>query len=149
MHIYNIYRCYRPITNKPESCRLSASTDKYPIISSSLQIIMAATNVSASPVWEYFGFKQDENDNVLPTRKLCLKKVHAAGGNTSNLQRHLQDHHPTESSKIANVHWTFVFVQYFAVIYAVIYNYTAKLWLPALSKIWNRIPSIKSVLKLC
>ena len=76
---------------------------------------MAATNVniaelrskkvsavSASPAWEYFGFKQDEN--VPPTCKLCLKKVRVAGGNTSNLQRHLRDHHPGESSKIANVH---------------------------------------------
>ena len=32
----DIYWCYRPITDKPESCRLSASTDKYPIIGSSL-----------------------------------------------------------------------------------------------------------------
>ena len=71
---------------------------------------MAATNVNIAELrskkvkrWEYFGFKQDENDNVPPTCKLCLKKVRAAGGNTSNLQRHLRDHHPAESSKIANV----------------------------------------------
>ena len=35
-----------------------------------------------SPVWQYFGFNQDENDNVLPTCKLCQRKVCAAGGNT-------------------------------------------------------------------
>ena len=75
---------------------------------------MAATNAnvelrskkvsaaSPSSVWHYFGFGQDETDNDLPTCKLCLRKVRAAGGNTSNLHRHLRDNHPVESSKIAN-----------------------------------------------
>jgi hypothetical protein len=63
---------------------------------------MATPNVSAvdlhskksltSPVWQYFRFKTDEDNNAKPTCKLCLKKVSAAGGNTSNLQRHLRDH---------------------------------------------------------
>jgi hypothetical protein len=57
---------------------------------------MATSNVSAadlrskksftSPIWQYFGFKTDEDDNAKPTCKLCVKKVSAAGGNTSNLQ---------------------------------------------------------------
>jgi tRNA (cytidine32/guanosine34-2'-O)-methyltransferase len=59
------------------------------------------SGASISPVWQYFGFKQDETDSDPPTCKLCLKKVCAAGGNTSNLRRHLQNNHPVESSKIA------------------------------------------------
>ena len=47
-----------------------------------------------------FGFKLDETDSDPPTCKLCMK-VRAAGGNTSNQRRHLQNHHPVESSKIA------------------------------------------------
>ena len=85
-------------------------------------------------IQEYLGFKQDENNNVPLTCKLCLKKVCPAVGNTSKLQRHLQDHHPAESCKITNVRWTFIFVQHFGVIYAVIYNYTVKLWHPVLKK---------------
>ncbi len=42
-------------------------------------------NSSKLPVWQYFDFKNDEDDNATPTCKLCLKKVSAAGGNTSNL----------------------------------------------------------------
>ena len=71
---------------------------------------MATPNVSAadlrskksftSPVWQYFGFKTDEDDNAKPTCKLCLKKVSAAGGNTSNLQRHLRDHHPAKAQEL-------------------------------------------------
>ena len=34
---------------------------------------------SASPVWQYFGFKADEDDKAKPTCKLCLKKVSASG----------------------------------------------------------------------
>ena len=123
------------------------------------------------------------------TEKNSLRKVCAAGGNTSNLHRHLRDHHPVDSSKIANAkpgkcwcrtvniskataalpahyrgifqapkvrfrfRWMFVsFVQYFAVIYAVLYNYTAKLWYKALLNIWNCIPwlpSVSSKLKSC
>jgi hypothetical protein len=77
-----------------------------PIISTN----MAKPNVSAadlrskksftSSIWQYFGFKTDEDDNVKPTCKLCLKKVSAAGGNTSNLERHLRDHHPTKAQEL-------------------------------------------------
>ena len=42
--------------------------------------------------WEYFGFKQDENDNVPPTCKLFLKKVCAAGGNTCTSNLHFCTH---------------------------------------------------------
>ncbi len=59
------------------------------------------SGATTSPVWQYFGFKENENDNEMPTCKICLKKVRAAGGNTSNLRRHLKDHHPVESSKIS------------------------------------------------
>jgi hypothetical protein len=44
-----------------------------------------------SPIWQYFGVKTNEDDNAKQTCKLCLKKVSAAGRNTSNLQRHLYD----------------------------------------------------------
>ena len=35
------------------------------------------------PVWQYFGFKADEDNKAKPACKLCLKKVSASGGNTS------------------------------------------------------------------
>jgi hypothetical protein len=46
------------------------------------------------------GLKTDEDDNAKPTCKLCLNKVSAAGGNTSNLQRHFRDHHPANAQKL-------------------------------------------------
>ena len=52
---------------------------------------------SATPVWQYFGFKADEDDKAKPMCKLCLKKVSASGGNPSNLQPHLCDHHPAKA----------------------------------------------------
>ena len=55
---------------------------------------------SASPVWQYFGFIADEDDKAKPMLKLCLKKVSASGGNTSNLQRHLRDHHPAKAQDV-------------------------------------------------
>ena len=64
-------------------------------------VIKKVSGASISPVWQYFGLKQNETDSDQPTCKLCLKKVCAAGGNTSNLRRHLQNNHPVESSKIA------------------------------------------------
>ena len=59
------------------------------------------SGANTSAVWQYFGFQENESDNDVPTCKLYLKKVRAAGGNTSNLRRHLKDHHPVESSKIS------------------------------------------------
>jgi hypothetical protein len=53
-----------------------------------------------SPIWQYFGFKTDVDDNAKQTCKLCLKNVSAAGGNTSNLQRHLCDHHPAKAQEL-------------------------------------------------
>ena len=41
---------------------------------------VSATAASPSSVWKYFGFRQDETDNDLPTCKLCLRKVRAAEG---------------------------------------------------------------------
>ena len=71
---------------------------------------MATLNVSAadlclkksfkSPIWQYFGFKTDEEDNAKLMCKLCFKKVSAAGGNTSNLQQHLCDHHPAKAQEL-------------------------------------------------
>ena len=58
------------------------------------------SGANTSAVWQYFGFQENESDNDVSTCKLCLKKVRAAGGNTSNLSRHLKDHHPVEPSKI-------------------------------------------------
>ena len=61
----------------------------------------AKSKLSISPVWQYFGFKADEDENAIPTCKLCLKKVSAAGGNTSNLHRHHRDHHPAKAQEVA------------------------------------------------
>ena len=49
--------------------------------------LRSKSKYSALPVWQYFGFKADEDDKAEPTCKLCLKKISASGGNTSNLQR--------------------------------------------------------------
>ncbi len=50
-----------------------------------------------APIWQYFGFKPNANsqpENVNEAIcKLCLMKVAASGGNTSNLYTHLQVHH--------------------------------------------------------
>jgi hypothetical protein len=32
------------------------------------------SGATTSPVWQYFGFKENENDNEMPTCKICLKK---------------------------------------------------------------------------
>lgn len=57
-----------------------------------------------APIWKYFGFKPNANrepENVNEaTCKLCLMKVAASGGNTSNLHAHLQAHHKNEAAKM-------------------------------------------------
>ncbi len=53
---------------------------------------------STSVVWDYFGFKSDKNgyaiDNSKPQCRTCLREVPCKSGNTSNLFKHLKDHHP-------------------------------------------------------
>uniref|UniRef100_A0AAR2K0Y7 BED-type domain-containing protein n=1 Tax=Pygocentrus nattereri TaxID=42514 RepID=A0AAR2K0Y7_PYGNA len=50
-----------------------------------------------SVVWEYFGYLKDANGTVVcdgfPICKICQLNVAAKGGNTTNLFKHLQDHH--------------------------------------------------------
>ncbi len=57
-----------------------------------------------APIWQYFGFKPNANsqpENVNEEIcKLCLTKVAASGGNTSNLYTHLQVHHKNEAAKM-------------------------------------------------
>ncbi len=57
-----------------------------------------------APVWQYFGFKPNANrepENVNEAIcKLCLMKVAASGGNTTNLYTHLQAHHKNEAAKM-------------------------------------------------
>ncbi len=57
-----------------------------------------------APVWQYFGFKPNANrepENVNEAIcKLCLTKVAASGGNTTNLYTHLQAHHKNEAAKM-------------------------------------------------
>ncbi|XDV29576.1 hypothetical protein PO909_032683 [Leuciscus waleckii] len=59
-----------------------------------------------APVWQYFGFKPNakrEPENVNEAIcKLCLTKVAASGGNTTNLYTHLQAHHKNEAAKLGN-----------------------------------------------
>lgn len=53
-----------------------------------------------SPAWDYFGLRVDEKGKVVkctadkPICKKCGREVPAKGGSTTNLFRHLEDHHP-------------------------------------------------------
>lgn len=64
--------------------------------------LMSKRKVKA-PLWQYFGFKpcaSGEPGNLNEAIcKLCLMKVAASGGNTSNLHTHLQGHHKNEAAK--------------------------------------------------
>ncbi|XP_046724959.1 uncharacterized protein LOC124398726 isoform X1 [Silurus meridionalis] len=50
-----------------------------------------------SAVWEHFGYPKDPEGIVVcdgfPTCKLCYLNVSAKGGNTTNMFKHLKDHH--------------------------------------------------------
>ena len=51
-----------------------------------------------SPVWEHFGLEANEKGWPAKSDKavcwLCKKLIVTKGGNTSNLQAHLKNHHP-------------------------------------------------------
>lgn len=57
-----------------------------------------------SAVWEYFGYRKNDQGVVLedgvPACKSCYKKIAAKGGNTSNMFHHLRDNHSTLYAKI-------------------------------------------------
>ena len=69
--------------------------------------IMAKPNVSAADLrsksrlhpqfGNILGLKLMKMTTPSRRASFCLKKVSAAGGNTSNLERHLRDHHPTKA----------------------------------------------------
>ncbi|XP_050974329.1 uncharacterized protein LOC127170432 [Labeo rohita] len=49
----------------------------------------------SSPVWEFFGFKEN-NSLDSPICRKCHATVSAKGGNTTNLFTHLRVHHPLD-----------------------------------------------------
>ena len=53
---------------------------------------------STSIIWNYFGLKPDKDgkavDDGRPYCRRCNTAIHAKGGNTSNLLKHLQCCHP-------------------------------------------------------
>ncbi|XP_019715163.1 zinc finger BED domain-containing protein 1-like [Hippocampus comes] len=49
-----------------------------------------------SVVWRYFGFRKSDFDQKNILCKICLSKVAASGGNTSNLLHHLSRRHVSE-----------------------------------------------------
>ena len=59
---------------------------------------------SSFQAWIYFGFKTDgegkTKDSDRPTCCLCIKRVLAKGGNTSNLLSHLHVHHPSKFDEV-------------------------------------------------
>lgn len=59
-----------------------------------------------SIVWQYFGLECNEDGNLkdrdMAVCNICLKRISAKGGNTSNLFQHVGVHHPQEYSKIRN-----------------------------------------------
>ena len=56
------------------------------------------------PVWQHFGFEKNDKGEPKnldePICKICLKKVPAKGGNTSNLYAHLQKYHAAIAAKM-------------------------------------------------
>ncbi|XP_072552290.1 uncharacterized protein [Salminus brasiliensis] len=60
-------------------------------------VLYPPTQRVKSVVWEYFGYLKDANGTVVcdgfPICKICQLNVAAKGGNTTNLFKHLQDHH--------------------------------------------------------
>lgn len=70
-------------------------------ISQSRQLVKKLN--STSVVWDYFGFTADKNgfgiDNGKPQCRSCFKEVPNKSGNTTNLFKHLKDHHPNLYSK--------------------------------------------------
>jgi hypothetical protein len=58
---------------------------------------------STSVIWDFFGFEADKNgfaiDNGKPQCRTCYKEIACKTGNTTNLFKHLLDHHPHLHSK--------------------------------------------------
>ncbi|XP_035377165.1 uncharacterized protein LOC113592278 isoform X1 [Electrophorus electricus] len=62
-----------------------------------MPVLYPPTQKVKSAVWEYFGYLKDTEGAVVcdgfPICKLCQLNVSAKGGNTSNMFKHLKDHH--------------------------------------------------------
>lgn len=60
-------------------------------------VLFPPTHRVKSAVWEYFGYLKDAEGMVVcdgfPICKLCYLNVAAKGGNTTNMFKHLKDHH--------------------------------------------------------
>ena len=65
--------------------------------------MIAKPNATAS-VWEYFGFKPNEQGEPIntdePVCRICSKVVATKKGNTANLHAHLKHNHPTQFSQL-------------------------------------------------
>ncbi|KAK7944766.1 hypothetical protein WMY93_000494 [Mugilogobius chulae] len=51
---------------------------------------------STSVVWEYFGFKKSDDVQADVFCRICMAKVLASRGNTTNLYQHLKKHHKVQ-----------------------------------------------------
>ncbi|XP_017342190.1 uncharacterized protein LOC108275754 isoform X3 [Ictalurus punctatus] len=60
-------------------------------------VLFPPTHRVKSAVWEYFGYLKDAEGTVVcdgfPICKICYLNVAAKGGNTTNMFKHLKDHH--------------------------------------------------------
>lgn len=60
-------------------------------------VLFPPTHRVKSAVWEHFGYLKDAEGTVVcdgfPICKICYLNVAAKGGNTTNMFKHLKDHH--------------------------------------------------------
>ena len=69
--------------------------------------LVAKKGSKKSPVWTYFGFLPNEKGEPIDLNMAicrfpnCKEKVKLSSANTSNLLRHLRNHHPQEFAKIS------------------------------------------------
>ena len=65
---------------------------------------MIAKPNATAPVWEYLGFKPNEQGEPIntdePVCRICSKVVATKKGNTTNLHAHLKQNHPTQFSQL-------------------------------------------------
>lgn len=77
------------------------------LVMSSVSEDLVAKKKSFSCVWNYFGFKKNEDgsliDETAPICRLCNSKISAKAGNTSNLFSHLKHKHSQQYAELKDV----------------------------------------------
>lgn len=63
--------------------------------------IVERKGYSTSVVWRWFGYQQNDVEQIKPVCKVCRRSVPSKTGNTTNLFNHLKKHHPSDYSESA------------------------------------------------